>query len=258
MATQRTSSRISVGSDHSWKRSDSTNSLSSTSSQDSSNSRRSSSICDSTTFANELTKPHDALIKVITLGESAVGKSAIMTRILDGEFRLGSGPTIGIDFGIKMVDIDGKRVKMQLWDTAGQERFRTITRAYMNGADGVYLVFDVTRDETFLKLRSWMRSLEKHDPDNLLPKVLIGNKIDLQDQRQVSREAAQEYADSLGLEYFETSAFNFSDSIASSMESLLRQTLSIKSFSSRAGRADDKAITLSKGEKVKERLRSCC
>lgn len=255
MANHRfNSEENSLESNSSFRRS---NSLSSNSSQDSWSSRRkSSSLCDSTNFANELCKPHDAFIKVITLGESAVGKSSLMSRILDGAFQLGAAPTIGIDFGLKMVDIDGKRVKMQMWDTAGQERFRTITQAYIRGADCVYLVFDVTSSETFSKLKYWLRNLRKYDPDNLLPKILVGNKTDLVDKRAVPREVAEEYANSLGIEYFETSALDFSDSIGVSMECLLRQALTRKSLLPKA--SNDEVIELSTGAKMKRRFKNCC
>lgn len=121
----------------------------------------------------------DYVIKVIIIGNSSVGKSCILMRYVDDEFTTSFISTIGIDFKIKTVEVDGLRIKVQLWDTAGQERFQSITQAYYRGAMGVIIVYDVTNRETFDKVRQWMNSLNRHT-DNI-PKLIIGNKIDLRD-----------------------------------------------------------------------------
>ena len=103
------------------------------------------------------------------------------------------------------VEIDGKRVKLQIWDTAGQERFRTITTAYYRGAMGVLLVYDITDEQSFLNIRNWMRNIEQHATENV-QKILIGNKADAHDERVISETRAQELANEYGIKFFETSA----------------------------------------------------
>ena len=111
-----------------------------------------------------------------------------------------------IDFKIKTVELDGKRVKLQIWDTAGQERFRTITTAYYRGAMGILLVYDVTDETSFNNVRGWMRNIEQHASQNV-NKVLIGNKCDVSaEKRVISKARGQALADEFGIPFFETSA----------------------------------------------------
>lgn len=114
--------------------------------------------------------------------------------------------TIGIDFKIKKVLLDGKWVKLQIWDTAGQERFRTITSAYYRGAMGILLVYDVTDEASFNNIRNWMRNIEQHASDNV-NKILVGNKSDMADEkRAVAFERGQALAKEYNMPFFETSA----------------------------------------------------
>ena len=110
-----------------------------------------------------------------------------------------------IDFKIRTVELDGKRVKLQIWDTAGQERFRTITTAYYRGAMGILLTYDVTDESSFENIRNWVRNVEQHASDGVM-KILIGNKCDIEDQRRVPTAKGKELADELGIPFFETSA----------------------------------------------------
>lgn len=110
-----------------------------------------------------------------------------------------------IDFKIRTIELDGKRIKLQIWDTAGQERFRTITTAYYRGAMGILLVYDVTDDQSFSNIRNWVRSIEQHATDNV-NKILIGNKSDLAEKRVVDTPKGQALADEYGIKFFETSA----------------------------------------------------
>jgi Ras-related protein Rab-8A len=110
-----------------------------------------------------------------------------------------------IDFKIRTIELDGKRIKLQIWDTAGQERFRTITTAYYRGAMGILLVYDVTSEESFANIRNWIRSIEQHATDNV-NKVLIGNKADLMEKRMVDTARGQALADEFQIKFFETSA----------------------------------------------------
>ncbi|OPJ88799.1 hypothetical protein AV530_016326 [Patagioenas fasciata monilis] len=97
---------------------------------------------------------------------------------------------VGIDFKIRTIELDGKRIKLQIWDTAGQERFRTITTAYYRGAMGIMLVYDITNEKSFENIRNWVRNIEEHaSPD--VEKMILGNKCDANDKRQVSREQGE-------------------------------------------------------------------
>uniref|UniRef100_A0A8B9Z115 small monomeric GTPase n=1 Tax=Buteo japonicus TaxID=224669 RepID=A0A8B9Z115_9AVES len=111
----------------------------------------------------------------------------------------------GIDFKIRTIELDGKRIKLQIWDTAGQERFRTITTAYYRGAMGIMLVYDITNEKSFENIRNWVRNIEEHaSPD--VEKMILGNKCDANDKRQVSREQGEKLAASFGIKFMETSA----------------------------------------------------
>ncbi|KAG6436197.1 hypothetical protein SASPL_101082 [Salvia splendens] len=135
-----------------------------------------------------------------------VGKSCLLLRFSDGSFTTSFITTIGIDFKIRTVELDGKRIKLQIWDTAGQERFRTITTAYYRGAMGILLVYDVTDESSFNNIRNWIRNIEQHASDNV-NKILVGNKADMDEsKRAVPTSKGQALADEYGIKFFETSA----------------------------------------------------
>eukprot|EP00301_Raphidiophrys_heterophryoidea_P013653 c21123_g1_i1.p1 GENE.c21123_g1_i1~~c21123_g1_i1.p1 ORF type:complete len:236 (-),score=60.07 c21123_g1_i1:300-926(-) len=147
----------------------------------------------------------DTTLKLLLIGDSGVGKSCLLLRFSDGSFTPSFITTIGIDFKIRTINLDGKRVKLQIWDTAGQERFRTITTAYYRGAMGILLLYDVTSEESFNNVRSWMQNIQENASTDVL-KVLIGNKCDLIDQRVISTEQGQRLANEYKIPFFETSA----------------------------------------------------
>ncbi|KAL4431188.1 hypothetical protein ABPG75_006444 [Micractinium tetrahymenae] len=151
---------------------------------------------------------YDYLIKLLLIGDSGVGKSCLLLRFAEDSFTSSFITTIGIDFKIKKVLIDGKWVKLQIWDTAGQERFRTITSAYYRGAMGILLVYDVTDEASFNNIRNWMKNIEQHASDNVV-KVLVGNKSDMDEsKRAVPYSRGQALADEFRMQFFETSAKN--------------------------------------------------
>jgi len=150
---------------------------------------------------------YDYLIKMLLIGDSGVGKSCLLLRFSDDSFTPSFITTIGIDFKIRTIELDGKRIKLQIWDTAGQERFRTITTAYYRGAMGILLTYDVTDDKSFNNIRNWMRNIEQHASENV-NKILIGNKCDLVDKRVVDYQKGKTLADEYHIKFFETSAKN--------------------------------------------------
>ncbi|XP_057783831.1 ras-related protein Rab11D [Salvia miltiorrhiza] len=147
----------------------------------------------------------DYVFKVVLIGDSAVGKSQILSRFSRNEFSLDSKATIGVEFQTRTMVIQHKSVKAQIWDTAGQERYRAVTSAYYRGAVGAMLVYDITKRQTFDHIPRWLEELRAHADKNIVI-ILIGNKSDLEDQRAVPTEDAKEFAEKEGLFFLETSA----------------------------------------------------
>ncbi|KAJ9459246.1 Ras-related protein Rab-1A [Diplonema papillatum] len=148
---------------------------------------------------------YDYLFKLLLIGDSGVGKSCLLLRFADDTYTESYISTIGVDFKIRTIELDGKTIKLQIWDTAGQERFRTITSSYYRGAHGIIIVYDVTDVETFHNVKTWLKEIEKYATDNV-SKLLVGNKTDLVVKKAVDHGTAKEYADSLGIPFLETSA----------------------------------------------------
>lgn len=148
---------------------------------------------------------YDFLIKLLIIGDSGVGKSCLLMRFADDTFTTSFITTIGIDFKIKTIDLDGKKIKLQIWDTAGQERFRTITTAYYRGAMGIVLVYDVTDENSFSNIRNWMSNIDKNAVDGV-NKILVGNKCDQESKRVIPYAKGQALAQEYEIEFFETSA----------------------------------------------------
>ena len=159
----------------------------------------------STPNPNQGNKEYEFIFKVLMLGNSNVGKSSLFLRFVDDIWNDTFVPTIGVDFKIKTIEIDQKKVKMQIWDTAGQERFKNIISSYYRGANGILLIYDITDKESFKSLSNWLIEIEKNGNKNVL-KVLIGNKSDLEDKRVISFNQGKEFADMYGLKFIETSA----------------------------------------------------
>ncbi|KZV30110.1 hypothetical protein F511_19653 [Dorcoceras hygrometricum] len=165
----------------------------------------------------------DYVFKVVLIGDSAVGKSQILSRFARNEFSLDSKATIGVEFQTRTLVIQHKSVKAQIWDTAGQERrtelstatnlsllmivnrYRAVTSAYYRGAMGAMLVYDITKRQTFDHIPRWLEELRAHADKNIVI-ILIGNKTDLEDQRAVPTEDAKEFAQKEELFFLETSA----------------------------------------------------
>jgi len=152
-----------------------------------------------------LKRDYDYLFKLVLIGDSGVGKSCLLLRFADDNFTDSYISTIGVDFRFRTVTIDKKTVKLQIWDTAGQERFRTITSAYYRGADGIIMVYDVTSSESFDHVEEWLSEVDRYANENTA-KLLVGNKADLVEERQVSEEVASKFAAKIRTPFIETSA----------------------------------------------------
>ncbi|KAM2350165.1 hypothetical protein ACFX1X_013595 [Malus domestica] len=138
------------------------------------------------------------LFKIVIIGDSAVGKSNLLSRYSRNEFNAHSKATIGVEFQAQSMQIDGKEVKAQIWDTAGQERFRAVTSAYYRGAVGALIVYDITLKTTFESVGRWLDELKTHS-DTTVAMMLVGNKCDLENIRAVSVEDGRSLAEAEGL-----------------------------------------------------------
>jgi len=151
--------------------------------------------------------PYKYLFKYIIVGDTAVGKSCLLLQFTDKKFQPQHDLTIGVEFGSRTITIDSNQVKLQIWDTAGQEKFRSITRSYYRGAAGALLVYDITRRDSFEHLTSWLEDCLKYSSPNIVI-MLIGNKSDLEANRQVTADEGEAFAAKHGLLFLETSAKN--------------------------------------------------
>ncbi|XP_074794479.1 ras-related protein Rab-13 isoform X1 [Natator depressus] len=180
-----------------------------------------------------MAKSYDHLFKLLLIGDSGVGKTCLIIRFAEDNFTSTYISTIvkelplpnphcpwarsgasrcrpsamrpGIDFKIRTVEIEGKKIKLQVWDTAGQERFKTITTAYYRGAMGIILVYDITDEKSFENIQNWMKSI-KENASAGVERLLLGNKCDMETKRKVQRERAEKLAKEHGIRFFETSA----------------------------------------------------
>jgi len=180
---------------------------------------------------------YDFLFKILIIGDSGVGKSALLVRYCDDTFNDTFISTIGVDFKIKTIEVEGKNIKLQIWDTAGQERFRTITSSYYRGSHGVILVYSVTDRASFANVEKWVLEVDRY-ATNSVKKLLVGTKSDLSNQRVVSTEEGQALADRLKIPIIETSA----KTSANVNEAFLRMALEIKKDHSAGVKKDTNTI----------------
>jgi len=150
---------------------------------------------------------YDYLFKLLLSGDSGVGKSCLLLRFADHTYTESYISTIGVDFKIRTIELDGKTIKLQIWDTAGQERFRTITSSYYRGAHGFIIVYDVTDADSFNNVKQWLSEIDRYACEGV-NKLLVGNKCDLVQKKAVDYDVAKAFADSLDIPFLETSAKN--------------------------------------------------
>lgn len=148
---------------------------------------------------------YNYIFKYIIIGDMGVGKSCLLHQFTEKKFMANCPHTIGVEFGTRIIEVDEKKIKLQIWDTAGQERFRAVTRSYYRGAAGALMVYDITRRSTYNHLSSWLTDTRNlTNPSTVI--FLIGNKSDLESTREVTYEEAKEFADENGLMFLEASA----------------------------------------------------
>ena len=194
----------------------------------------------------------DLVLKIIILGSSEVGKTCILNRYFNNEFKENSLSTIGIDFQTKFFKFEDKKIKVNYTDTAGQEKFRAISINYLKSTNGVILVFDITNKESFELLETWMNELKENNKIDI-SKILIGNKLDLAEKREVQKEEAENFAKQIGCQYFEGSAKS-GENINDALDEIARITFLYMKDNQEEERRD--SIVLSKEEKSNKK--KCC
>ncbi|CAK6957124.1 ras-related protein Rab-15 [Scomber scombrus] len=144
------------------------------------------------------------------LGDSGVGKTCMLRRFTESEFDPSHISTIGVDFKMKTLEIDGVKVRVQIWDTAGQERYQTITKQYYRRAQGIIFVYDITNEPSFLHIAKWISDVEEYASDKV-QRILVGNKSDEEPMRRVTKTEGSKLAGRYGMDFFETSASSSSN-----------------------------------------------
>lgn len=150
---------------------------------------------------------YDLLYKIIIVGDTCVGKSNILSRYIKNIFREDSKSTVGVELGNKLLKVKETNTKLQIWDTAGQERYRSITSSYYKGSHGCFIVYDITNDTSFQSVEKWFEQVQKEASKDVSI-ILVGNKCDLENERQVPKEKGEEKAKQMNIPFFETSALS--------------------------------------------------
>ncbi|KAH7662973.1 Small GTPase superfamily ARF/SAR type protein [Dioscorea alata] len=199
----------------------------------------------------------DYSFKVLLIGDSGVGKSSLLVSFISNHVD-DLSPTIGVDFKIKSLTVAGKRLKLTIWDTAGQERFRTLTGSYYRGAQGIILVYDVTRRETFTNLSDeWAKEIELYSTNQDCVKVLVGNKVDQEADRMVSREEGIALAQEYGCLFLECSA-KTRENVEKCFEELALKILEVPSLLEEGSSVGKRNILKQKQENHPTPSRGCC
>ena len=206
---------------------------------------------------------YDILLKLVMIGDSGVGKTNILSRYINNEFSLTTKSTVGVEFGSKLIKKNDKIIQLQIWDTAGQERYKSITSAYYKGAKGAFVVYDITKEKTFKNIDKWILDLKANGNEDILI-ILIGNKLDLEKNREVMVNDVKRKAEELKVAYFETSALDGSN-IEHAFDVIVGEM--VKKFGDEINQAkrdsnnNNKAINIdvgNKNEKAKKGLFGCC
>nr|ABD65434.1 Rab10 [Suberites domuncula] len=200
-------------------------------------------------------KAYDLLFKLLLIGDSGVGKTCVLFRYADDTFNTTFISTIGIDFKIKTIELEGKRIKLQIWDTAGQERFHTITTSYYRGAMGIILVYDITNQKSFDNITKWLQNIEMHASADV-ERILIGNKCDWEARRVVPKDRGNALAHNQGISFLETSAktnYNIEEAFEQLAKQILRKVP--------AKKEDETVLDLNRSKKSTEdsdKSSKCC
>lgn len=207
---------------------------------------------------------YDVLLKVLIIGDSAVGKSSIMSRYADSSYTDSYISTIGVDFKIRTTDHNDKKIKLQIWDTAGQERFRTIVSSYYRSSHAILVVYDITDRTSFNNIGFWLNEVKRYTTNNGADCaiIIVGNKVDLSVKRMVSENEGKELADKLGYKYMEVSAkknYNIDKVFIALMDEAKFVLPNIFGGEKKKGEEKKEGSNLNiKGENIINERRYCC
>ena len=199
----------------------------------------------------------EMIFKIILIGDTATGKTNILSKYVNNKFEEDSKATIGVELSTKSFTINNDTINAQFWDTAGQERYKSITKAYFKGALGALVVYDITKKDTFENVDKWINDL-KVSADEKISILLIGNKNDLENKREVSKENGEMKGKEYGIAFMETSALN-GNNIELAFKTLVEQVYNKchKEFESVANVEIMRGITISI-EETKKQKKKCC
>ena len=201
---------------------------------------------------------YDKTCQLLIIGDSSVGKTSLITRYANGTFKEEYLATVGIDYFTKEEIINNQTIQVKLWDPAGQERFKSLTQNYFRNAQGVLLTFDVTNSESFDNLKDWINSIKKNMEGNniFIPLIVIGNKIDMEDSREIQTEDAQKFASENKYKYFETSA-KTGEGVDNAIRDLVNQVLSSKQ-ANEGKDGERKSVQIKAANNGGEKKKGCC
>ena len=190
---------------------------------------------------------YDKTIQLLVIGDSSVGKTSLITRYTNGTFKEEYLATVGLDYYSKVEAINNQTINVKLWDTAGQERYKALTQNYFRNAEGVLLTFDVTNTDSFNNLKDWIGSIKTNmESKNIfLPLIIVGNKIDMEDSREINKEDADKFASDNNYKYFETSA-KTGEGVDDAIRDLVNQVIN------QGDQLDDQKIEARKSVQLKD------
>ncbi|KAI9248620.1 ras-related protein rab-4B-like protein [Sporodiniella umbellata] len=211
-----------------------------------------------------LADAYDFLLKLLLVGDSGTGKSCLLYHFLENQFKKDSVNTIGMEFGTRIIHIADKSIKLQIWDTAGQERFRALTKSYFRGAAGALVVYDVCNRDTFTGIRSWLRDVRTlANPELVI--ILVGNKNDKGDEREVSYLEASRFAQEHEMMFLEASALTgdgVEDMFFKCARSILSKIETGQIDPERSGSGvqfgDSSLRRMAQRTRIRKKERSCC
>ena len=204
---------------------------------------------------------YDKTCQILLIGDSSVGKTSLIQRYVNGIFKDEKDvylPTVGLDFYTKYEIINNMNVEVRLWDTAGQERFKSLTPNYFKNAEGVILTYDITNMESFENLKYWINSIKTHlgDKNIFIPIIIVGNKLDKEDMRDITREEAEKFAKENKYKYFETSA-KTGEGVDDAFRDLVNQILE-KSDKFEEERNERNSVKINENQEDNPKKKGCC
>ena len=204
---------------------------------------------------------YDRTCQILIIGDSSVGKTSILTRYTNGTFKEEYLATVGLDYYSKEEIFNNKTINVKLWDTAGQERYKSLTQSYFKNAEGVIVAYDITNTESFDNLKFWINSIKTNmeNKNVFIPVIIIGNKTDMEESREIMTEDAEKFAEENKYKYFETSA-KTGEGVDKAIRYLIEQILnqSENNDDQKEFRKDSVQIKENNEEKSEKKKKGCC